>query len=163
MRIPRLAVLALALGGSLRSPAQTPRSVEALGAIVGVWQSDTVEGTAAVSSCAWTPRHGAVICEQLIRSGSTESRALDLYTFDAASGKYLFYLLQQPGEAMRPTPLAVNGRIWAYGGDRAAPDGKWYRTINDFSDTDSYSWKLETSANGKDWTPGLHGRSRRVP
>jgi len=55
-----------------------------------------------------------------------------------------------------------NGAVWTYGGLSAGPGGRWFRTINDFSKRDEYSWRLETSDDGKSWRTANGGQSRRV-
>ena len=157
----------------LRSPAPAHSSlslargaaqgVEALGAIVGVWQSDTTDGNSALSSCAWTPQRGAVLCEQTITTPGGERHALNLFTFNSTTGSYSFYVLGQPGDPMRPVALAIKGKIWIYGGQAPGPDGRTYRTVNDFSAPGSYTWRQESSSGGEQWTAGAHGQSRRVP
>ena len=136
--------------------------VESLGAIVGRWQSDTTGGTSALSDCAWTPQHAAVICEQIITSPTGVRRALDLYTYDSTSNRFAFYVLGRPGESMQPIDFAVDGTTWTYGGRVRAPNGSYNRTINDFSASDSYTWRAETSSDGEHWTVVAHGRSVRL-
>ena len=164
----KLLTLALALSASTLAagPSTTPpprQGVDALGALEGTWQSDTINGVSALSRCAWTPARGALLCEQAISSPQGEHRALSLFTFDGATGTYVFYALGKPGDLMRPVPLAINGRIWTYGGVAPAPDGHWYRTINDFTAGTSYAWRQESSTDGATWVAGPHGRSTRLP
>ena len=152
----------ISFGISTSSVRQVAPDVELLADIVGVWQSDTTNGTSAVSSCAWTPQHGGVLCEQTITMPSGTRRALNLFTFDPAAGKFFFYGLGQPGDGMRAVPLAIDRHVWIYGGLTRDANGNFGRTVNDFSAKDAYSWRLESSADGAQWTPGMHGRSRRV-
>ena len=169
---PLMSVVASSLGVVLISasaiahrPARGERMAEglqALGAIGGHWESDTVGGTSAVSDCAWTPQRGAVICEQTITSPAGVRRALDLYTFDSTAHKFAFYVLGKPGDAMQPSDLAIDGKIWTYGGRVRAPNGKYNRTINDFSAIKSYTWRAESSRDGEHWTVVAHGRSMRI-
>jgi len=157
------AALALLLVAFHASSAQATRaSAQALAVIVGVWQSDTTNGTSARSSCEWTPQHGAVLCEQTITTPEAVRHALSLFTFDAGAGKFVFYTLGQPGDAMRPVPLAIDRHIWIYGGQAPDNGGRFSRTVNDFTASDSYSWRLESSTDGEHWTPGIGGRSTRV-
>jgi hypothetical protein len=144
------------------SAAHARPQLESLSAIVGVWQSDTVKGSSAVSNCAWTRGHAAVVCDQTVRTPNGPIRALSLFTFDAAGGTFVFYGLAHPGEQMHPLPLSINGKIWTYGGDSPGADGRWSRTINDFSAAGSYEWRQETSANGKQWTVAAKGRARQL-
>ena len=167
--VSRLAAAALAcaaLGGALLAHADEhpgpPQGTAALGALAGTWQSDTVNGVSARSQCDWTAAHGALACEQTVTTPQGRRHALDLFAFDSASGKYVFYLLLAPGDTMRPTPLGISGPIWTYGGTAPGKDGKWYRTINDFTATSAYTWRQESSADGVHWTVGQGGRSTRV-
>ena len=141
----------------------TAQGADALGALVGVWQSDTTNGNSALSSCAWTPQRGAVLCEQTITTPGGERHALNLFTFNTGTGSYSFYILGQPGDPMRPVALTIKGKIWIYGGQSPDPDGRTNRTVNDFSAGSSYTWRQESSSNGAQWTGGAHGQSRRVP
>jgi hypothetical protein len=145
------------------SAPRVDQDVEALGAIVGVWQSDTVGGVSALSNCAWTPEHGGVVCEQIITGLAGGARhALNLYTFDATEKRYVYYGLPRPGEAMAPVPLGIEGRVWTYGGRKPEGGGPMNRTINDFSAPGIYTWRQETSQDGKEWTVGRRGQSKRV-
>jgi hypothetical protein len=106
-----------------------------------------------------------VLCEQTITTPDAVRHALSVFTFDAGAGKFVFYTLGQPGDAMRPVPLAIDRHIWIYGGQTADNSGKFYRTVNDFTAltaSDSYSWHLESSTDGEHWTPGIGGKSKRV-
>jgi len=157
------AALALLLVAFHASPGQATRaSAQALADIVGVWQSDTTNGISARSSCAWTPQHGAVVCEQTITAPEGERHALSLFTYDAADGKFVFYTVGQPGDAIGPVPLAIDRHIWIYGGRTRDNSGKFFRTVNDFTASDSYSWRSESSTDGEHWTPGIGGKSTRV-
>jgi hypothetical protein len=138
--------------------------VESLAAIVGVWQSDTdvASGTSAVSRCAWTPSRFGVLCDQTVSTPAGTQHALSLYTFGGAQGKFVFYGLGHPGDQMSPVSLTIEGNVWTYGGLAPGPDGRTSRTINDFSAKRSYTWRQESSSNGKDWTVGAQGRSKRL-
>jgi hypothetical protein len=157
------AVVACVLSGVGHAQTQATRAtVEALSDIVGTWQSDTTNGTSALSTCAWTPQHGAVICEQTLTTPNGVHRALNMFTFEPAAGKFFFYVLGQPGDEMRAVSLAIERHVWIYGGQTRGPNGSYSRTVNDFTAKDSYSWQVETSSDGERWTPGLHGKSMRV-
>ena len=156
-------VTLLLAGGATAVAAQSRPSLSALSDIVGVWQSDTTQGTSAVSQCVWTPQRGAVICEQAISSPQGARHAANFFTFDSATASYAFYVLTRPGATMVPVPLEIHDHVWIYGGKQSSPDGRYYRTVNDFHDSGSYTWRTETSADGKTWKPsGAHGRSKRV-
>lgn len=141
---------------------QASQSADALGALVGAWQSDTTDGVSALSSCVWTPEHDAVLCEQKIRSPAGERRAINLFTFDPAQERFVFYVLSRPGDPMNPVPLSIQGQIWIYGGTMVGQDGLFHRTVNDFSKAEVYLWRQEASTNGLDWMVGARGQSRRL-
>jgi hypothetical protein len=153
---------AMSSRGPLSGTHHLDPDVEALAAIVGVWQSDTVGGVSALSNCAWTPEHGGVVCEQVITGPTGARHALNLYTFDAAEKRYVFYGLPRPGEPMTPVPLGIEGHIWTYSGKGPEAGGPMNRTINDFSTPGVYSWRQETSQDGKEWAVGRRGQSKRV-
>lgn len=171
MSLNRSAIVAsivLTLAGVSSGPGQAgllhgPLGADALAPIVGVWQSDTTNGMSARSTCVWTPTHGGVLCEQEIATPDGPRHALNLFTYDPKGHAYALYAVMSPGATVEPVPLAIDGRIWTYGGLTAAPNGQTYRTINDFSMPDSYSWRLESSLDGKTWVIGPRGQSRRVP
>jgi len=155
-----LLIVAASAAGAQGSPA--PRGVEALGDVVGVWQSDTTNGASALSSCVWTPQHSGVLCEQTVTTPSAVLHALNLYTFDPATGRYTYYGVTQPGQPVRPVPITIDGHLWFYGGATPDQGGTYRRTVNDFSARDSYTWRQESSSDGTHWTAGAHGGSRRV-
>ena len=153
--------LLLISGASICFALSSAPDVELLGDIVGVWQSDTTSGMSAVSSCAWTPQHGGVLCEQTIATPNGKRHALNLFTFDPNAKKFFFYVLGQPGAGMQAVPLSIDRHVWTYGGQARDANGQFSRTVNDFTAKDSYSWRVETSRDGEHWTAGAHGLSRR--
>ncbi len=134
----------------------------ALGVLAGTWQSDTVNGVSALSRCGWTPAGGALVCEQTITMPDGERHALNFFMPDSSGRRYVFYVLQRPGDPLRPVPLTINGRIWVYGGLEAGPDGTWHRTVNDFTAGSTYTWRQESSSDGTHWIAGTQGRARRI-
>ena len=111
--------------GNMSSPVPRPaarhpgQDVEALGAIVGVWQSDTVGGVSALSNCAWTPEHGGVVCEQIITGLAGGARhALNLYTFDATDGSPLTTTAPIDGASIGIAHAAAQGDQILYGFNR---------------------------------------------
>lgn len=132
----------------------------ALQPIVGTWKSDA-GGVSAVSACAWTPQHLAVVCDQTIATPQGVRHATNLYTYDSTQNRYVYYGVNAAGQVVNPVPLAIDGNVWTYGG-QAGPDGVIYRTINDFSAGSSYTWERQSSRDGKTWTRLAGGTSERV-
>ena len=133
-----------------------------LASIVGEWQSDTVGGTSARSACTWSPQHGAVICEQRISAPTGVTTAVNVFAPDSADGEFVLYVLSRPGSTMQPVAFSIRGHHWYYGGRKPERDGRYYRTVNDFTRADVYLWRQESSADGKEWEAGVHGQSRRI-
>jgi len=159
--------LAKAVAGALAiaSPlaAQKPAlGAEPLGAIVGVWQSDATQGVSAKSSCDWTPQGNGVICDQTITTVAGVQHAMNFFTRNPRTGAFVFYVVPNPGDTLAPVPLTINGVVWTYGGLAASTNGRWFRTVNDFTKRDEYTWRLETSDDGKTWRTANGGRSQRV-
>ncbi len=154
-------MLAVAPGVGAQPTAPAP-GVEPLGAIVGVWQSDATNGVSARSSCAWSPQGLAVTCDQTITTAAGVQHAINFFTLGPKAGSFVFYVLPNPGDTLRPVPLNIDGSTWIYGGEAPGSNGKWFRTLNDFSKRDEYSWRLETSDDGKSWRTTNAGRSQRV-
>lgn len=163
MRAIHVALLAAALAPLVGATSPTTRAPDraALDDIVGTWLSDTTDGIWARSSCAPSPQSAAVVCEQTIMTPAGVRHAVNLFLVDSAAGRYVYYGVTEPGKTIQPTRLVIENHVWTYGGDQKAPDGIYYRTVNDFTARDSYTWRLETSRDGARWTAGRHGRSVR--
>lgn len=133
-----------------------------LDAIVGTWQSDTTDGISARSVCAPSPSGSAVVCEQRIATPRGEQRAVNVFVVDSAHARIAYFGITEPGAGVRPAPVTIVGRVWTYGGLVQQDDGMFYRTINDFSRWDKYTWRQESSRDGVTWLVGQRGRVRRV-
>ena len=165
MRIGMIALIGLPIalaGARAQSAAPGRRESQPLSAIVGVWQSNAVNGVSARSNCAWSPDGAAVICEQAVTTPQGVQHALNFFMPDPRSGGFAFYVLNNPGDTIRPVPLTIDGAVWTYGGQHADPNGQTWRTINDFSKPGEYTWKAQVSADGKIWKTNAEGRSERV-
>ena len=163
MRAIRLALAAVMLAPLVgaRPTAVASPDRAALDDIVGSWMSDTTDGIWTRSTCAPTPQGGGVVCEQTIMTPGGVRHAVNLFLVDSAAGHYVYYGVNQPGSVVQPTALEIANHVWIYGGRTKAPDGRYYRTVNDFTGHDSYTWRAETSGDGAHWTAGAHGRSLR--
>jgi len=162
IRLLILASLLFQQRAGAQAPASTRPNTRALDDILGVWQSDTVGGTSARTTCARSPQGAAVVCEQRIMAPDGEHRALNFFLVDSASKGYLYYGLPQPGLPMTPTELTIANHVWTYGGLIPQRDSTYYRTLNDFSATNAYVWRQEKSRDGVHWTVMREGRVTRV-
>lgn len=119
----------------------------------------------AVTTCAWSPDHIFVICDQDINFGGQPMHDLSIYASDAKSGKFYFYGISLGQEKPRSTALDIsaNGERWIYS-SAADIKGKsvQFRTTNQFRDNDHVDWWSEYSAdNGKTWTKTGEGKESR--
>ncbi len=161
MRTPILGLICATSAMLSAAPATSAPGFESLTPIVGVWQSDTSNGTSALSNCAWTATRTAVLCDQIVTTPKATLHALSLFTFEPAMKKFVFYGLSHPGDPMKPTPLSIDGKTWTYGGLTKEQDGKFYRTLNEFGAADSYTWRSQSSIDGKSWKTDVQGKSVR--
>ena len=156
-----LAIVIVGRNAGAQTPASARPSSRALDDILGVWQSDTVGGMSARTTCARSPQGAAVVCEQRIMAPDGEHRALNFFLVDSASNAYLYYGLPQPGLPMMPTALTIANHVWTYGGQRQR-DSSYYRTLNDFSAGNAYVWRQEKSRDGVHWSVMVQGRVVRI-
>jgi hypothetical protein len=157
-----LAPLAMISWAHAQGSGRGDSGVAALAPIVGVWQSDTVNGISTVSNCTWTPQHSAVLCEQQISSSTAHRVALNLFTVRPEDGSYELYVVDRPGESAYQTHLRIDGSIWTYGDATVNAEGVSTRTINDFSEQVRYTWRQETRTTGGDWRVVRQGKCERL-
>jgi hypothetical protein len=117
------------------------------------------------TTCAWSPDHIFVICDQDIMFGGTPMRDLSIYAFDAKTGRFYFYGVSLGQEKPRSTALDIteNGDRWIY---VSTPDIKdkpvQFRTTNQFHGNDQVEWWSEYSVDGgKTWTKTGEGKETR--
>lgn len=158
-----IVTIPLLFSGCARPPiAPIAPSTRPLQDIVGEWQSDTVGGSSARSTCQWSPQRNAVICEQTITSTQSVRHTVNVYTTDIATGNHYYYGIVRPGDSIAATRLQISGHVWTYGGEQAAPNGTYYRTINDFSSVGRYTWRTEASSDRANWTVVREGKVVRT-
>lgn len=141
---------------------QVEAGVDGLAAIIGTWKGTGATGAMVLSTCAWTPQHVAVVCDQTISPADGERHVTNVYAFNAVDKRYVFYSLGKPGEPIQAVPLTIAGHVWTYGGARPPDGGLIYRTINDFEKASSYTWKIQSSRDGAAWTTIVEGTSTRA-
>jgi len=119
----------------------------------------------AVTTCAWSPDHIFVICDQDIDFGGTPLRDLSIYTFAPKTGKFYFYGISLGQEEPRHTALEIsdNGDRWVYSSsDEIKGKTVQFRTTNQFHNGDSVEWWSEYSTDGgKSWTKTGEGKETR--
>lgn len=121
--------------------------------------------TSAVTTCAWSPDHIFVICDQDINFGGTPMRHLSIYAFAPQTNKFHFYAVSLGQEEPRNGDLDIsdNGDRWVYSSTNDIK-GKsvQFRTVDQFHSKDAVEWRSEFSADGgKTWTKTGEGKETR--
>jgi len=117
-----------------------------------------------VSTCAWSPDHIVIICDQSFVAEGKPDRALSVYVFDPKSETFHLFGLSPSGE--RPTTIDItisaDGSHWEYNSQREN-NGKrvMFRTINEFRTLDYIDWWSEYSTDGQHWTRMGGGTEKR--
>jgi len=121
--------------------------------------------SSATSTCAWSPDHIFVICDQDINFGGMPLRDLSIYTFAPKTGKFYFYGVSLGQEMPRHTGLDItdNGGRWVYSStDDIKGKSVQFRTTNQFHGNDTVEWWSEYSSDGgKTWTKTGSGKEVR--
>lgn len=118
-----------------------------------------------VTTCAWSPDHIFVVCDQAVKANDKPGRELSLYGYDPEAGKFHFYGLS-PSEAMPRTPELVisgDGNRWEYlSTETIKGKSMRFRTVNIFHDADHVEWWSDYSADGgQHWTKMGQGTESR--
>ena len=121
----------------------------------------------AVTTCAWSPDHIFVVCDQDINFGGTPMRDLSIYAFASKTNKFYFYGVSLGQEKPRSTSLGIsdNGNRWVYSStDDIKGKSVEFRTVNQFHGKDTVEWRSEFSTDGgKTWTKTGEGKETRQP
>ena len=118
-----------------------------------------------VSTCAWSPDHIFVVCDQDAKDNGTAMRFLSVYSFDPVTNTYHFYGLSPDGSRPRSGDVSISadGAHWEYL-TKTDIKGKqvWFRTVNQFLGNDKVEWWSEYSTDeGKQWTKTGGGSEKR--
>ena len=118
-----------------------------------------------VSTCAWSPDHIFVVCDQDVKDNGTSMRFLSIYAFDPKTSTYHFYGLSPDGDRPRTGDLSISadGTRWEYLTKTAIKEKPvWFRTINQFQSNDQVDWWSEFSTDeGQHWTKTGGGSEKR--
>jgi len=118
-----------------------------------------------VSTCAWSPDHIFVVCDQDVQDNGKAMRFLSVYSFDPAAGSFHFFGLSPDGDRPRVGDVSIseNGAHWEYLTKttiKGAP--VWFRTTNQFKSNDQVDWWSEYSKDeGKNWVKTGGGAESR--
>ena len=118
-----------------------------------------------VTTCAWSPDHIFVVCDQDVTDNGATLRFLSVYAFDPKSSTCHFYGLSPEGDRPRTgdVDISADGARWEYVTRTQIKDKPvWFRTINQFPDNDHVNWWSEYSTDeGRHWTRSGEGAESR--
>lgn len=118
-----------------------------------------------ISTCAWSPDHIFVICDQDVNDNGTAMRFLSVYSFDPKTGAYHFFGFSPEGGRPRTgdVNISADGTHWEYLTKTEIKDKPvWFRTINQFKSNDQVDWWSEYSTDaGQHWTKTGGGLEKR--
>src|SRR5271165_2388254 len=118
-----------------------------------------------VSTCAWSPDHIFVVCDQDVKDNGRSMRFLSIYAFDPQTTTHHFYGLSPDSDRPRTGDLFISadGTRWEYLTKTTIKDKPvWFRTTNQFHGNDHVDWWSEFSTDGgKTWTKTGEGKESR--
>jgi hypothetical protein len=118
-----------------------------------------------VSTCAWSPDHIFVVCDQDVKDNGTAMRFLSIYSFDPKNSAHHFYGLSPDGSRPRNGDVSISsdGTHWEYLTKTEIKDKPvWFRTTNQFKGDDQVDWWSEYSTDeGQHWTKTGWGVEKR--
>ena len=122
------------------------------------------EGSSA-TTCAWSPEHVFVVCDQAVTDNGEAMLFLSVYGFDPKAGTYHFYGLSPEGGRPRVGDLTISadGTHWEYMMKTEIENkAVWFRTTNQFKGNDQVDWWSEYSTDaGQHWTKTGGGLEKR--
>jgi hypothetical protein len=170
----RIPVLLFVFGCSLPLlAADTALNADVLNRWVGKWTStgqfvdsaySSANKASAVTTCAWSPDHIFLVCDQNINFGGTSLRDLSIYSFAPKAGKFYFYGISLGEEKARSTGVDIteNGDRWIYSStSEIKGQSIQFRTTNQFHGNDNVEWWSEFSIDSKTWTKTGEGKETR--
>src|SRR5437764_1983246 len=102
-----------------------------------------------VTTCAWSPNHVFLVCDQDVTFNGAPMRDLSIYVFDPKANAFHFYQVTPEGGQPHATSLQISsdGTKWIYLGSGDMGGGKkvQFRTSNQFHGNDQVDWWSESS------------------
>jgi len=138
-----------------------------LSAFAGKWKTEATfaDGKKASSDlgCRWSPQQSYLVCEQTVKLPDPQQRQLTVYSYSSADKVYRYATFSDPGAAPSSGTLEINGTVWTYhfsfenGGKTTQ-----IRTTNEFTNPSTEIFKVESSADGMNWTPIMQGSGHKI-
>lgn len=162
-------LLLILIAGFCTVPASAQASdpVKSLGSYFGKWEVEGTRGTEKIVSqieCRWSPQGVYLVCDQKIKTSAGEHRQLTVYTYNPKESNYSYVTISEPGAKPTSGKLEIKGNVWTYPFSYES-NGKTIqvRTINEFPDARSETFKTESSEDGgATWKTMLEGKAHKV-
>jgi hypothetical protein len=146
----------------------TGEGLKKLGVFLGTWKAESVVDAAhpgpisATYTCQWSPNGRYLVADQLVNNNGKETNNLSIYTYNVETGNYTLSLVGIPG--MQPFSIGVvaKGDTLFYNSEFMNGGKKVYnRTLNVFSSTTDYIYKVQFSHDGVNWRTDGEGKARK--
>jgi Protein of unknown function (DUF1579) len=148
-----------------------PPEIDKLSYFLGPW---TIEGTVKAPAggadgpvqgrelCRWMPGKFFIGCMIETKAPTGQRQIQGILGYDAEKKVYKWWSFDNLGHAETATGTFKDG-TWTWLGDATVGD-KPIKTRETFSDTkpDGYSFRWETSPDGKTWTPQMTGKVAKM-
>lgn len=147
----------------------TEQGVKKLSVFVGTWQAhgnpDSTGKTppSAVTTCQWSANGQYLVCDQLVTNEGKQTNNLSIYSYKPDDDSYTLSLVGIPGMDPFNVPVTYKGDEFIYSGEYTVEGKKTFtRTLNIFSSATEYIYKVQSSADGINWTTHAEGQSHKV-
>jgi len=166
-------IVVLVIGSS--AVAQTPvvlkdSGLKKLALFVGTWKAENDPDStgkspvSAISSCQWSPNGNYLICDQQVTNEGTTTNNLSIYSRNSDKDAFTLTVVGVPGMEPFSIPITYKGDELYYLGSYTDNSGKkvYTRTINRFDSPSSYTFMVQSSADGEHWVTSMQGKSRKI-
>ncbi len=145
--------------------------VKKLGYFVGTWKNEgeMKQNPFGVPSghftstdkCEWFTGGWHVVCHSSGKGPSGAMHGLGILAYNSNEKAYTYYGIDNMGFAEESKGTA-DGNNWAYTADEKIGGKTYHRRYSvDASSPDSYTYKYETSEDGKTWTSVMEGKATK--
>ena len=137
-----------------------------LAVFLGSWRAENSPDTngnvniSAVYTCQWSPNGNYLIADQRVTSNGRTTNNLSIYSYDPQKDTYLLSLVGVPGMQPFSIPVTYKGDELYYLNEYMDNGKKVYgRTVNTFFSPTSYTYKVQSSADGVVWITSMEGKA----
>jgi hypothetical protein len=141
-----------------------------LAVFVGVWRAENdpdpagKDGVSAVSTCQWSANGKFLIADQEVTNEGTHTNNLSIYSYTPDKDSYTLTVVGVAGMQPFTIPITYKGDELFYLGSYIDNSGKkiYTRTVNTFLSATSYTFKVQSSEDGQNWTTSMQGKSTKM-